>query len=155
MNARHAQFVQEYLVDLNATQAYRRVYPRSSVSAAGRDSHKLLKKPEIAAAIAAGQKARLEESKVTAAWVIERLRIEATNNGENATHTGRVRALELLGKHLAIFVERLKLEGEVKTSPSPNLNLSSLTDGQLHQMRDLLKAAKGAAPIAQPDPAAG
>jgi phage terminase small subunit len=60
-------------------------------------------------------------------------------------------ALNMLGKHLGLFLERLKLEGEVKTTPAP-LNLSALTHDQLLQFRGLLAAA--AQPSAGPVPGA-
>lgn len=113
MNARHAQFVQEYLVDLNATQAYRRVYPRVKPQTAEVNGCKLLSNAKIAAAVAAATAERIEKTKVDAAWVVTQLRAEATDRGDGSSHSGRVRALELLGRHLSIFVDRLKIEGGV------------------------------------------
>lgn len=192
MNARHAQFVQEYLVDLNATQAYRRVYPRSSESAAGTNGHKLLKKAEIAAAIASASSRRSQSTQVTAERVVLELARLAFSDHRRLYHAdGRLKApheldddtaatiasseveeesfgtkvvvrtrkvkqwdkreaLNLLGKHLGLFLDRLHLSGEVKTTPAPPLNLGSLTDEQLLQFRGLLAAASSAA-AAGPD----
>ena len=48
---------------------------------------------------------RRERTRVDADWVIERLRDEATYQGENASHAARVAALNLLGKHVGLFRE--------------------------------------------------
>lgn len=60
---KQARFVEEYLVDLNATQAAIRAgYSADSAYSIG---HENLSKPEIAEAIAAAQAARSERTKIT------------------------------------------------------------------------------------------
>ena len=113
MNARHRQFALEYLVDLNASQAYRRVYPRAAAGSAGRNGHKLLGRPDVAAAIAEAMRERTDRAKIDGDWIVERLRQEAEGRGDGCTHSGRVRALELLGRHLGMFQDRVKLEGAI------------------------------------------
>src|SRR5262245_12571738 len=58
LNPKQARFVAEYLVDLNATQAAIRAgySPKTAASQA----HDLLRKPEIAAAVANGQGAQFQ-----------------------------------------------------------------------------------------------
>lgn len=69
LNERHQRFVDEYLVDLNATQAAIRAgYAEAS---AGQQGHELLKNPQIAEAIVAGRQKLQENSGVTAAKVLE------------------------------------------------------------------------------------
>lgn len=48
------RFVEEYLIDRNATAAYQRVHPHAKRTTAGAEGHKLLKKPEISNAIKLG-----------------------------------------------------------------------------------------------------
>lgn len=67
-------FVAEYLIDLNATQAYMRSkYSCKSEKTAGAEGFKLLKKPEIQKAISEGKEKRLERTKVDADYVLKSL----------------------------------------------------------------------------------
>jgi phage terminase small subunit len=52
-------FIAEYLVDTNATRAYLATHPRASEATAAQNGSKLLKKPRVAAALAAETNARL------------------------------------------------------------------------------------------------
>lgn len=51
LKPKHQAFVAEYLTCWNATEAYRRVYPKSSDAAAASNGYKLLRNAEIAEAI--------------------------------------------------------------------------------------------------------
>lgn len=111
LTPKQLRFVEEYLVDLNASAAALRA--GYSKRTAGQMGYELLNKPEIAAAIATAQAARSARTAITADWVLERLAHEAQLTGEGASHSARVKALELLGKHQALFVDRQRLEGGV------------------------------------------
>lgn len=64
-------FVQEYLIDLNATQAAIRAgYSAKTAKSIGQEN---LTKPAIAEAIAAAQEERAEKCEVNAAYVLNRL----------------------------------------------------------------------------------
>lgn len=76
LNAKQARFVQEYLIDLNATQAAIRA--GYSEKTAGQQGFELLKKPEIEIALAEAQAERAERTKIDADWVLTRLATEAT-----------------------------------------------------------------------------
>jgi phage terminase small subunit len=68
---KQARFVEEYLVDLNATQAATRA--GFSAKTAKQQGAQLLGKPEIGDAIAAAKAARSEKAGINAAWVLKRL----------------------------------------------------------------------------------
>ncbi len=69
------RFVEEYLVDLNATQAAIRAgYSKKTARAVGSEN---LTKPDIQAAVAEAQQARSERTKIDADWVLARLADEA------------------------------------------------------------------------------
>ena len=71
MNRRRQHFVQEYLVDLNATRAAERAgYAKSTVR---QIAYSLMRDPEIAAAIRAEQEKRQERTLVTADRVVAEL----------------------------------------------------------------------------------
>lgn len=76
LTPRQARFVEEYLIDLNATQAAIRAgYSPRTAYRTGADN---LRKPQIEIAIAAAQEARSERTQVDADWVLTRLTNEAT-----------------------------------------------------------------------------
>jgi phage terminase small subunit len=68
---RQTRFVDEYMVDLNATRAAIRA--GYSVETAYSIGHELLKKPEVAAAIAARQAERASRTSITADRVLQEL----------------------------------------------------------------------------------
>ncbi len=71
MTPRQGRFVEEYLIDLNATQAARRA--GYSERWAGDRGWKLLRDPEVAAAIEKAQAARAERTRVSADKVVKEL----------------------------------------------------------------------------------
>lgn len=70
---KHEKFCNEYLVDLNLTQAYLRVYPKSKPEAARRSASDLLTNPDIQARIAELMRAREQRTQVTQDRVVQRL----------------------------------------------------------------------------------
>lgn len=114
LNEKQAAFVREYLVDFNATQAAIRAGYSSKT--AGQIGHELLKKPEVQAALKEGQNRLAEATETEAEWVRRRLKEEATDYSATASHSARVRALELLGKINGIFEADNKQKGEAAAS---------------------------------------
>jgi phage terminase small subunit len=75
------RFVEEYLIDLNATQAAMRAgYSPKNPNAAGVTGHDLLRNPKIEAAIAELRLEQTERCKVTADEVISELKAMAFTN---------------------------------------------------------------------------
>jgi phage terminase small subunit len=125
LTEKQRRFVDEYLVDMNATQAATRAgYSAKTAYSIGQEN---LKKPEIAAAIAERQQVVSNKLELSAEWVLERLvenvdralravavtATEGTPTGEYK-YEGNVanRALELIGKHLGMFKERVEHTGK-------------------------------------------
>jgi phage terminase small subunit len=73
--ARQARFIDEYLIDLNGTQAAVRAGYR--LAGASRTAHRLLRDPQVAAAVDAGKRARSKRAGIDADWVLNRLVAEA------------------------------------------------------------------------------
>jgi phage terminase small subunit len=70
MTPKQEQFVREYLIDLNATQAAIRAgYSARTAGAVGAEN---LTKPEIKAAIEAARDERSQAARIDAAWVLKR-----------------------------------------------------------------------------------
>ena len=147
------RFVQEYLVDLNATQAaIRSGYSENTASEQG---YELLRKPQIEDAIMAAQAKRSERTGITQDMVIQELarvaffdigvifnengsvrpiggidenarraiagidvRAELNSNGEQVANLHKIkiadklRALELLRRHLKLFTDKLEHTGK-------------------------------------------
>lgn len=129
MTAKQARFVQEYLVDLNATQAAIRAgYSEKTAYSIGWEN---LRKPEIQAAITERRDEIAKNTGLTVENVIARLDevarrcmqaepvtdrqgrpvyTETPEGGDAVAYTfnatGANRSLELIGKHLGAFIER-------------------------------------------------
>lgn len=102
LNDRQKRFVEEYLKHPNATAAARLAgYTHPDVQ-----GPRLLGNVGVQQSIQEKQAARSERVKLDQDWVLNRLREEATDKGEGSSHSARVRATELIGKHLAMFVDK-------------------------------------------------
>jgi len=95
------RFVDEYLVDFNATQAaIRSGYSEKTARAIGAEN---LTKPDIANSIQKAMLKKKEKTELDAEFVIKSLMTEAMEQGERSSHGARVQALAHLGKILGIF----------------------------------------------------
>lgn len=137
LTPKQARFVEEYLVDLNATQAAIRAgYSERTAHSIGAEN---LIKPEIAAAIAGAKSERSERTEVTQDYVVSNLvevvertmqrapvmRFDHTEKrmtqvvDADGNHVwefdarGAVAALDRLGKHLGMFTDRTETTGEL------------------------------------------
>jgi hypothetical protein len=118
LTPRQLRFVEEYLVDLNATEAYKRAgYTARNDNVAAANASALIRNHKVSAAIQEGFRARSERTAIDQDYVLRRLKAEAELRGEGASHSARVRALELLGKHLGMFPDRIKHGGDEKSPP--------------------------------------
>ena len=111
LTPKQACFVEEYLIDLNATQAA----IRAGYSARNADKigPELLGKTRVAEAIQEAKETRSERTEITQDEVIQGLKKEATLEGDGSSHSARVAAWAHLGKHLGIFTDNLNLGGSV------------------------------------------
>ncbi|MEG1545489.1 MAG: terminase small subunit, partial [Tannerellaceae bacterium] len=181
------RFVNEYLIDLNATRAYKVAYPNCKKDETARtNGSRMLTNANVAAYIEKRMKDREKRTEITQDWVLEELRKIAGANGtdfsrivqepiikENGVYiidpdTGKartyervqfiptselpeekkaaiaaiketkagmavesydkVKALELLGRHLGIFKDKVELSGTLDTEKTK-------LDDLLKQMR--------------------
>lgn len=123
LNPKQAQFVREYLIDFNALgAAIRSGYSPKSAKAIGSEN---LTKPDIQAAIKAQIEKRAEKTGITADYVLTSLKsiAERCQQAEpvldkqgNPTgeyqfrEAGANKALELLGKNLKLFTDRIEID---------------------------------------------
>ena len=135
LTAKQQRFVDEYAVDLNATQAAIRAgYSKKTAGQMGAEN---LKKPVIAAALYLRLSERRRETELSETWVLERLQEIAerclqhrpvldkkgrpiyvdTPSGELAPaftfdSSGANRSVELIGRHFATFTDRILHAGQ-------------------------------------------
>ncbi len=115
LTAKQRAFVEEYQIDLNATQAAIRAgYSKDTAYSIGWEN---LKKPEIQSAIAQAMKMRSERAEVTADRVVEIISdtIEKCRQDNKFQAANVLKGCELLGKHIGMFTDKqdIKLSGEV------------------------------------------
>lgn len=121
-------FVGEYLVDLNATQAAIRAgYSAKTAQAIGAEN---LTKPVIAAAIAAEQEARSKRVQREADDVLRDLALVRADAmrvvGEGMVdRPSAIKTLELEGRHLAMFTDKLAVAGELVLRNMPDAELDA------------------------------
>ncbi len=149
LSHKQAAFVDAYLLNSNATQAAK--LAGYSERSAGETGTELLHKPHVLAVINAKRCEITNESKVTVAWVLAMLVESATVclktmkiRDKDGISTGDVKlvdsagghkALELLGKHLGMFVERVEVDATINVS---NPALQAFSVDELRALSDKL-----------------
>jgi phage terminase small subunit len=106
LTPKQQRFVEEYLVDLNATKAAERA--GYSPKTAGSQGHDLLKKPEIAEALSKEQQKRAERVHVSQDYVLRRLlEIADSDLAEAYDEAGNLLPIAQMPKHLRMALEGL------------------------------------------------
>lgn len=157
LTPKQEMFVKEYLVDLNATQAYLRAgYSVKSEDVAGVNANRLLGNAKIKNAIQEAMNIRAKKTEITADYVlttiyetVERCRqsypvldrrgnqvFVETPDGEllpayEFDSKGVLKGCELLGKHLCLFTERVEHTGKDGGPIEHKVDLSKLTMEEL------------------------
>jgi phage terminase small subunit len=138
MTARQHRFITEYLVDLNATQAAVRAgYSRRT---ANRIASENLSKPDIRAHVNKEMDDRARRTEITLDNVVKELAIIAFSNAHAGADGGvsrirtadKLRALELLGKHLGMFREREESPATAAVTIDAS-KIAALTDEELQR----------------------
>jgi phage terminase small subunit len=157
-------FVDEYLIDLNATRAYKVAYPKvKNDDTARANASRLLTNANIKAEINKKMKEREKRTEITQDKVIKELAnlaftdrtdivtitsgrviiqdfddltpeqraciagVKETKFGIEVSFYGKEKALEMLGRHLGMFNDKMEIKGEIKTNnPFSNLTTEEL-----------------------------
>lgn len=136
LTVKEKAFVERHLVHGNGAQAVREAGYRCK-DAAGM-AYELLGRPLVQKALQAARADLSKRNELDADWVLGRLRKEALSRRIGSSHAARVRALELIGKQLGMFKEKVEHDGELKLKVS----LDDLLEARkkLDQFRRSLKA---------------
>ena len=112
-------FCDEYLIDLNATRAYKAAYPRvKNDNTAGASAARLLRNAKIAEYIKERMAERAKRTEVTQDDVVKELatigfaKTALVNEFEIKTGD-KLKALELLGRHLGMFTDKSEVKATV------------------------------------------
>lgn len=105
LNDRQKRFCEEYLIDRNATQAAIRAgYSEKTAHSIGNEN---LKKPEIEKYITELKEKQSKRTEITADKVLRELGMMAFSEVETITSKDKIKALELIGKHLGMFESKI------------------------------------------------
>ena len=114
MTAKQEAFAIEYLKDKNATQAAIRAgYSAKTAYSIGCE---MLRKPEIQEIIRAKQEEAVKNAEVSVDWIVRQCKEIASN--VLTKDADKLRALELLGKYLGMFTDRVEMKGQLDTTVS-------------------------------------
>lgn len=194
LSGKRKLFVKEYLLDLNATQAYLRAGYRCSEEAARRAASRLLTNVDVQAEIHTAMKAREKRTDISSDRVVKELAkiafadikdfmsfrtdlrvVDRNEDGDPVYDVAQIvemkksedvdgslinevsisrdgtlkfklhdkkSALEMLGRHLGMFVEHQEIKVTDKT---PRVAMKNLSDDELRQLAALAAAKNGGA----------
>ena len=115
MTERQKRFCDEYLIDLNATRAYKAAYPSvKKDETAAQAGSRMLRNVNVQEYIAERQRDRQERTEITQDMVVRELRdiamAEASDDSDSTMkYSSKLKALELLGKHLGMFTDKVAI----------------------------------------------
>jgi phage terminase small subunit len=124
-------FVQEYLVDLNATQAAIRAgYSEETARQIGSEN---LSKPDIQEAIAQAMDRRSKRTRRTQDYVLNGICgiVERTQEKQPSI---ALRGYELLGKHLKMFTDKLEVDDQAALRSLSDHDLRQRIESKLNQL---------------------
>jgi phage terminase small subunit len=126
LTAKQERFCREYIIDLNATRAAIRA--GYSEKTANRIASENLSKLDIQEKIRQLQQKIEARTEITQDKVLNELaNIGFAEPSKQIRVTDKIKALELLGKHLGIFTDKLQVKGDIKTiNPYENLTTEDL-----------------------------
>lgn len=120
LTARQKLFCTEFIKDFNASQAVIRAgYSKNTARQSG---YQLLTNIYIQGKLAELTAKQAEKAEISVQWIIQELkqlydRCQSSLSSPGAI-AGATKQLELLGKHLAMFTERVEVNADIKTISS-------------------------------------
>lgn len=111
LTPKQKQFCKEYMIDLNATQAAIRAgYSKKTAHSIGDEN---LRKPAIQAELQKQMDKRAEKTGRTAEDVLRDIQEIKSRAMDENDHKNALKALEMEGKHLGMFTDRVINEGNL------------------------------------------
>jgi len=138
---KQARFVDEYLVDLNATQAAIRA--GYSEKTAMEQGYQLLQKTSVQERIQILMNERSKRTEITADQVLEGIAdIAFAEISEDISAANKLRGMELLGKHLAMFTERHVVEDNRPLKDESTADLEVKMHEMVHEVLGITEPTK-------------
>lgn len=106
ISPKRQRFIEEYLIDLNATQAAIRA--GYSKQTAYSQAHDLLKNPEIQEAITKARDERTEAVGLTVEEILRGIKETAVRAHEEGQYAAALKGYELAGKYHKLFTDRIE-----------------------------------------------
>lgn len=126
MTNKQIKFVEYYLLDSNATEAYSKAYPESKRTSCAVNGERLLRNDEVIKLIKEGQEKLSEEMFVTKKDLIQDL-IDIKKSNKDDSPKIAIRAIEVMAKMLGFFETKVDItSGGEKINI--NLNLEDDSD---------------------------
>lgn len=120
---REQLFVREYLIDYNAARAYAAAYRCKNQHVASSGGYELLCRPDVQQIVALEVAKRRRKVDITAEDVLFQLKQIAMSDKEYTRD--RLKALELLGKYLKLFVDRVETDTSITVQLTKELKTYS------------------------------
>lgn len=124
-------FITEYLIDMNGTKAYLRAGYKVSNEVAKANASRLLTNASIKNIIDRKLKEKALENDVSAEFVLNGIKAIAINGIKEGD---KLKAFELLGKHLKLFVDRQETEITGETVSTSKIDFSRFSVAELKEM---------------------
>lgn len=124
LNAKQQRFAEEYLIDLNATAAYKRAGYSADGHSAESAAQRLLSKVEVTKFVQSAMDKRSKDLGIDAQYVLQTIKntiercsqAEPVKTADGATGEYKfdsvavLKGAELLGKHLKMFTDKAEVE---------------------------------------------
>jgi phage terminase small subunit len=117
---KQVKFIDEYMVDMNATAAYLRAGYKCSEAAARSSASDFLSNPNISEEIERRRRMHQEESGMTVKWILEQYKIIIDENLSKDPTIAKG-ALDSVGKHYGMFKDKVEHSGNVGVSIVNNI----------------------------------
>lgn len=106
-------FVHEYLIDLNASAAYSRAGYAAKGNSIAVNASKLLRVPKVQQAVQKAMDERAQRMRIDGDQVLANI-ARITETAEKARDfSAALKGNELIGKHLELFTDKVKMTGNV------------------------------------------
>lgn len=105
-------FIAEYLIDLNATAAYKRAGYVAKGNAAEVNAARLLRNAQVSAAVQAAMDKRADDLEISAKYVLDSIKRVAEAAESEGKFSDALRGYELLGKHRKLFTDKTEVTGK-------------------------------------------
>ena len=129
MNTRQSLFIGHYVASLNATQAA--LDAGYSPKTAYSQGQRLLKNVEVQEALVIRKAALAERAEITALDVLKMLQREAAAGDLDVPNSARIRAQELIGKHIGMFSDTFTRQNTGTAVPQINIQFGVKVDNNI------------------------